>query len=294
MGEVEAICRLCPCAPCRSRYRCSVAEVPAAASGFPDNLPQRLTEAAAQSLHGRQGNVIVLEPQSGRVLVLVNEEVRIQRAYLPGSRFKIVTAAAALEEGLVDQHTTVRCQGQAPFHGTPLFCWFRTGHGEVNLRKALALSCNIYFYQIGQTVGLPHLLTYASRFKLGEPTGINRPGEAAGQLPAWLPAVEVPTLAVGQSKELRVTPIQGAVLMAAIANGGFLYQPYVPEAEARAEDCKPVLRASIERSQALGIIRAGLRESADYGTSVPSSKGLAGVAGKTGTASQGEGDKTDA
>lgn len=262
--------------------------------GFPDDLPQQLTDAAAESLDGRQGSAIVIDPHTGRVLVLVNEALALQRAYLPGSLFKIVTAAAALEEGLVDEHMTVHCRGQSLFHGQPLYCWYRPGHGEVNIHKALALSCNIYFYQLGQIVGLQHLLNYASRFKLGETTGINRPGEAAGRLPAWVPELEVPKLAVGQSKELTVTPIQVAVLMAAIANGGFLYQPSVLGKDIKAEDFKPVLRGSIELTRALGVIREGLRESADYGTSIASSAGLVGVAGKTGTASQGEGDKTDA
>jgi beta-lactamase class D len=259
-----------------------------------DDIAPQLTAAAVESLGNRQGSVIVLDPHSGRILVLVHEDIALQNAYLPGSLFKIVTAAAALEEGLVDEHTTIDCQGQSVFYGRPLYCWYRPGHGPVNIRKALALSCNVYFYHLGQRVGAHNLLTYAARFKLGETTGINKPGEVPGSLPTWISEQDVPVLAVGQSKALAVTPIQVAGLIAAIANGGFFYQPYIPAPGSTADDTQPVLRGRVELSRALEIIREGLRESADYGTSIASSAGLEAVAGKTGTASQQQGGKTDA
>lgn len=223
---------------------------------------QRLAE---EKLAGARGAIVVMDPRNGDVLALASSPAydpnvfvsgitagewaalagaadhpllnrAVQCAYPPGSTFKLVTATAALEEGLVepDERMPVPCTGVFPY-GTHIFhCWNPAGHGYLDVAGGLRNSCNVFFFQVGLRVGIDNLTRYARRYRYGMKTGIALPHEAAGLIPSrarlerkwghrW-PRGEVLNNAVGQGQVL-LTPIQELCAFAAFANGGKFYRP---------------------------------------------------------------------
>ena len=165
----------------------------------------------------------------------------LQGSYAPGSVFKIVTAAAAIAEGVAELSEKVDCYGSFRVgKGRPFHCHKLQGHGPVDLFAALKQSCNIYFYVMGQRLGIDRIHDYAQRFGFGLRTGLKLANEAEGLVPStawkekffsrpedkkWYPG-ETPSVSIGQGA-LTVTPIQVARSFAALVNGGFLVQPSV-------------------------------------------------------------------
>jgi penicillin-binding protein 2 len=158
----------------------------------------------------------------------------IQAEYPPASTYKMITAAAGLEEGVIDESSTLYCPGHYVFGNRVYRCWKRGGHGHVDVRTALEQSCDVFFYQVGQKLGIDRLAWYAKAFGLGEPTGVELEHESSGLVPTaeWkrkktgIPwqAGETLSVAIGQGFNL-VTPLQMAVATAAVANGGVRYKP---------------------------------------------------------------------
>ena len=103
-------------------------------------------------------------------LPLQNKALKGQ--YPPGSTYKIITALAGLEEGMIDEHTSVTCNGSYRLGNRTFRCWERKGHGTVNLKKALQMSCDVYFYQLGERLGVDKIAEYARKFGLGKALGI--------------------------------------------------------------------------------------------------------------------------
>jgi len=155
--------------------------------------------------------------------------------YPPGSIFKIVVALAGLEEGVIDPHEKVFCGGSYTFQGREYRDWKEEGHGFVDLHKALVESCDVYFYKMGQKIGIDTISRYAKRLGLGCNTGIQIGDEKPGLIPdkAWkLKRWHVPwqdgetlSVAVGQSFTL-MTPIQLVRFISALFNGGILFRPH--------------------------------------------------------------------
>ncbi len=135
-------------------------------------------DAARRALHGIAGSVVALDPMSGRVIALVNPQYGLFKAYQPCSVFKIVVAIAGLTEGVITPESTYNC-----IKG----CWTWPGHGVLNLRRALAVSCNPYFEWVGEQLGYEKIQKYANLLGLGSVSGINLTGEASGHLPAERP-----------------------------------------------------------------------------------------------------------
>lgn len=223
--------------------------------------------AAQQALGEKIGAVVALDPRTGAVLAMVSNpgydldamlgDTRseyldalqknpnhpflaraIQSAYPPGSTYKMVIAAAALAEGKISPHDTVTCRGFVEAGGRRFGCWNKRGHGVVNLRRALAQSCDVYFYELGRRLGPDVIARYAHAFGLGEKTGIDLPHERSGLIPttAWKLAMrkhewstgDTLSAAIGQGYDL-VTPLQAALMMSVIANGGTRVTPHVVE-----------------------------------------------------------------
>jgi penicillin-binding protein 2 len=224
-----------------------------------------------------------------------------QGLYPPGSTFKIITAIAGLETGLLTPGTTFNCTG-AYFYGNRYFrCWKAGGHGAIDLHRALVTSCDVYFYQAGLKVGVDRIAKYASAFGFGKKTGIPFPHEKAGIVPStswkmklygvpWYTG-ETLSFAVGQGY-LNVTPLQQARMISAVANGGTLFLPQVVE---RVEDIygkvlrqySPAEAGTVEVSKAtLDFIRSALRGVVHEpgGTAGGSALKEVEMAGKTGTA----------
>jgi penicillin-binding protein 2 len=230
-------------------------------------------QAAAEDAFGEQtGAAIFLDPNSGRILALVSRPVfdpnrfavrlsgefwnsiinnpehplqnrAIQSKYPPGSAFKIIMATAGLEEGAITPATTRTCVGHTRIYNHTFRCWRGGGHGTVALKEAIQKSCNVYFYHLGAKLGIDTIHKWAARFGLGSRTGIDLDPETPGTIPSvawkrknfnqpWYPG-ETISIAIGQGY-LEVTPVQLAVAMAAVGNGGIRYQPYlVDEIEPR-------------------------------------------------------------
>lgn len=273
---------------------------------------QRVVEDAVRASL-RKGAVVVLDAASGDVLAMASAPSFSQRqpedalqatdspfinralgglGYPPGSTFKLVTAAAALERGLVAPDETFECKGSIKVGALTFRChaYERGGHGALTMREAIAQSCNVAFIEIAQRVGPQALLEMANRLGLGRPTGIGTPGECAGNLPkaGGLSAGDLANLALGQGQVL-ATPLQIAHMMTIIANGGIdpgvrlvrelrdgngLVLRRFPQAEP-----KRVLDAAVAAE-----LQAALAAATDHGTASPALVPGFGSAGKTGSA----------
>jgi stage V sporulation protein D (sporulation-specific penicillin-binding protein) len=206
-------------------------------------VESRLEEAVKEH-NAKRGAVIVMDPNTGEILAMAAkpdfdpnfyQEFKqelwrnpiISDIYEPGSTFKIITAAAAIEEGLVKPTTTFNDPGFSLVAGHRIRCWKAGGHGHQNLIDVIKNSCNPGFIQIGQWIGRDKFYDYINAFGFGVKTGIDLPGESASLV---LPRervgpVELATISFGQG--ISSTPLQLITAISAIANGGTLYQPHV-------------------------------------------------------------------
>jgi penicillin-binding protein 2 len=226
-------------------------------------LDRDLQLAAERAMGEREGAVVALDPRSGAVLAMVSRPAfdpnifargirrvewkalmtdrkrplnskAVQGTYPPGSTFKVVMAAAALEEGVINPFTQIFCGGGIWFGNHEFRCWRPQGHGNMNVHEALVRSCDVFFYQVGQRLGIDAIADYAHRFGLGAPTGITLDHESGGIIPssAWKRqrfgepwyAGETLSVAIGQGY-VTTTPLQMANVIAAIANNGTVYRP---------------------------------------------------------------------
>jgi len=234
--------------------------------------------------------------------------------FAPGSTFKMAVAAAALQEGVVTPSEIITCTGQY-WTIAPKKCWVPTGHGPENIVQALQNSCNVFFYEMGRRLGPDRIASYASQFGFGQPTGIDLPGERAGTLPStawkeqaakagivsdgrWWPA-ETLDMAIGQGFDA-FTPLQLVNYVATLANGGTRYQPYliqqIRDASGKVvmENQPKVLNTVSVSQQNLDVVRQGMLAVAEQGTAAWVFKNYPiKVAGKTGTAETGRGNKNN-
>jgi len=226
-----------------------------------------LQKVAEDAFQENNGALIAMDPKTGRILAMVSkpsfdpaifarnishedwnslvtnphhplQNKGIQGQYPPGSVFKIITAIAGLESGAITPQTQMTCTGFYPYGNRDFRCWKEGGHGTISLHRAIVESCDIYFYQVGLKVGVDRIAHYAQEFGLGKTTGISLPHEKPGIVPStswkkkrlgvpWYSG-ETLSLSVGQGY-LNATPLQLAMLISAVANGGKLYLPQVVE-----------------------------------------------------------------
>ncbi len=291
----------------------------------------RLQQKAEKLLEEKNGAIVVLDPQNGDVLAMASSPGFMQNAFIngltgkqwralitdpdrplrnkaiqgeypPASTYKIITAMAALEEGVMGKNTKVYCPGHLRFGNRSYRCWKNQGHGNVDMIEAISESCDVYFYQAGKTLGVDRLAEYAKGSGLGDKTGIILEDESKGLIPTsewkqrsigipWQPGENL-SIAIGQGYNL-ATPLQMAVLTAAVANGGTLYKPNIMESiksvqGSEVEESGPETAGRLPVAQeSLEIIKKGLYDA------VNSRKGTAywhvrsdeiPISGKTGTA----------
>lgn len=233
-----------------------------------------LQQEAARYFRDRAGAAVAMDPRTGEILAMVSapsydpnlfsrrldstqwqalltapgdplQNRAVQNAHSPGSVFKIVMAVAGLSERVISTSDSVHCSGSTRIYDRQTRCWKRGGHGTVNLRRAIKESCDVYFYHLGQRLGIERIAEYARRFGFGSETGFDIPGERSGLVPdpdwslrvrkaPWYPG-ETVSVAIGQGPIL-VTPLQMAVMMAVVANRGEMVAPHIvrdPERERR-------------------------------------------------------------
>lgn len=286
-----------------------------------DGNAQREAERALASSSTRCGAIVAMDVETGEVLVMAsspgydpndlapppNNEAyrrlladpgrpfvnRATSAALPlGSVFKIVVATAALQERKIDPGTTFTCTGSLTVAGHTYHCWIHShggGHGEMNVVSALQHSCNVFFYNCGQRLGVDAMARWAGAFGLGKKSGVDLYGERAGAVPGPVPGArgnpgDPLNLAIGQGA-LLVTPLQAARATAAIANGGRLLRPRL----VIEDGMKPEAVDLGVRPEVLDVVRRGMWAvvNEEGGTGYRSGMSSVNAAGKTGTAQAG-------
>ena len=183
----------------------------------------RVGEAARVAIRNRSGvAIVVMDPWTGRVLTVGNPQSGLLTAYQPCSVFKLVVAVAGLTEGVITPESRYNCTNG---------CWISPGHGPIDLRRALAVSCNTYFEWIGERLGFEKVTAYARTLGLGSPTGVNIPGETAGEVPTRIPSLGVGHMS-SHAQGVKTSAMQLAVLMSALVNGGVMNEPQFVSADA--------------------------------------------------------------
>jgi penicillin-binding protein 2 len=230
---------------------------------------------------------------------LINKVV--QATYPPGSTYKMVTALAGLAKGVIDENTTVYCPGSYTFGNRTYNCWRKGGHGAVSLNRAIGESCDVYFYQLGQRVGVDALAEFAQKLGLGVKTGVEMEYEKEGLTPTknwklkakkakWQDG-ETLSVAIGQGFNL-TTPLQICLMTAALANDGKVYKPKLVEQVVDldgtiVENFQPELVSQVHGyDKYFKLIRRGMEEVVHGKSGTARSVAIPDlrIAGKTGTA----------
>lgn len=280
-------------------------------------LDAGLQQVAAEALGEQSGAVAAIDPATGAVRVLYSapsfdpelfagrlsqgawraiaddpghplQNRCLQGTYPPGSTIKPFLALAGLSEGLVTPSWSVQCTGGIMLFGHRFRCWQRWGHGSVDLTRSLEGSCDIYYYQLGQRLGIEGMALWLGAFGLGQPTGIGFPSESAGLIgtPEWSRRVrgtpwypgEAVSVSIGQGPVLATT-LQIARAYAALANGGRLVTPHVVVGQ------EPATSVDLGLDQeALRRTRRGLELAVHGEHGTARSLARLPIAGKTGTA----------
>nr|WP_319395089.1 penicillin-binding protein 2 [uncultured Desulfobacter sp.] len=289
-----------------------------------------LQQKAETLLGENDGAVVALDPSNGDVLVMASSpsfdqndfiggisskkwqvlmddpgrpmnNKAIQAEYPPASTYKTITALAGLEEKVIDLNSTFFCPGFYKFGNRRYHCWNKYGHGNLNVVGAIAQSCDVFFYQTGEKLGVDTLARYAYGSGLGRLTGIRLAHERPGLIPtsAWKKrrfkepwqAGETLSISIGQGFNL-VTPLQMAVFIAAVGNNGTLYRPRLVKSVQDAKgqvvrEIEPEIIGGLPASKKnLAIVRQGLLEVVHGNRGTARRIRIPGIeiAGKTGTA----------
>ena len=308
--------------------RTVVVEQPHAGDNLYLTIDVRLQKVAENLLGEESGAIVALDPRTGDVLAMasrpgfdpnilsreltpkqwaeiVQDEGRplnnraSQGQYPPGSVYKVMMAAAALETKTVTPSTTIFCNGGYQFGRRLYHDWKAGGHGSVDLRHALVQSCDVYFYTVGQRMGIETMASFAHQFGLGEETGIELPSERIGIVPSeawkrkaknepWLPG-ETISASIGQGY-VNVTPLQMASLIGTVANDGAMFRPRLVQAvmdraTGELQRRPAVLKRTLNlRPGILPVIKEALAGVVKEGTATKAQSALVTIAGKTGTA----------
>ena len=278
-----------------------------------------LQKEAEKAFGQRAGALVAVRPSSGEILGLISKPSfdpnaftkgissdkwliltqdnkhpmlnrAIQSQYPPGSTFKIVTAIAGLEEGVINANTKVDCKGGIHYGSWTFGCWQKHGHGVVSIHRAIVESCDVFFYEVGRRLGIDKIHAYATALGLGEKTGLALGNEKKGLIPntKWkLEKKKLPwflgetfNAAIGQGY-VAVTPLQLAMMTSAVANGGILYKPTL------IKDSAPSIAGELKITpDNLEIVKSGLFGVVNEpsGTGWTSKSDSIPICGKTGTA----------
>jgi penicillin-binding protein 2 len=224
--------------------------------------------AAVAALGNHAGTVVVMDPKTGRVYTVVNQEWALRRGFKPCSTIKLVSGLAGLTEKAIDPVQTVAVSDR---------------RYAIDLTDALAYSNNGYFQNIGGRVGFDRIITYARELGLGERTGINHANESPGRVPLLKTGFAVNRMC-SHGDDFEVTPIQLASLVSAIGNGGNLLVPHLPRTPQEEAQFKRIVRRKLNIPQeSLRQIIPGMIGAVNYGSGKRAFDAMQTIAGKTGT-----------
>ncbi|OLE53595.1 MAG: hypothetical protein AUG51_12055 [Acidobacteria bacterium 13_1_20CM_3_53_8] len=253
-----------------------------------DEIDARLQLAATEALGTRDGAVVIMDAQTGRVRTIVNPSLAIGQAFPPGSTIKPFTALAALQSHLIDEDSRLLCHGGFHRENFSLNCSHPKISAPFNPSQALAYSCNFYFGELGGRLRPSDFTSTLASFGFGQPIGFGE-GEEVGKIPSGrLNAGD----ALGESDRLLVTPLQLLAAYSALINGGHLNAPQLNQAAS----FTPRERARIEIAQShRAVLIEGMRGAIKYGTAAHSGLNQLPlkIIGKTGTATEVGGFRTN-
>src|SRR5580700_7295694 len=213
-----------------------------------DDLEVR--RAAVDALGPYNGTVVVVDPQTGRILTMVNQKTALDSGFTPCSTIKLVTAFAALHEVLIERDTPVHL----------------TRRVSLDLSNALAHSNNPYFKILGDRLGYERVVHYARLFGLGDKAGWEIPGERPGALPQAPPEHGGVGMMTAYGEGIELTPLELAALVSAIANGGTLYHLQYPRSQEEIDHFVPRLKRRLDIARWIDDVKVGMRAAVDIGT----------------------------
>jgi cell division protein FtsI/penicillin-binding protein 2 len=223
--------------------------------------------AAVEALGPQDGAVIVADPNTGRILSVVNQKLAYQGAYEPCSTIKIVAALAGLSEGIINQESAFRL----------------TKRHSIDLTEAIAHSNNAYFASVGEKLGYDKIVQYGQMFGLGEKAGLNIDAEQPGLI-AEAPPADGLGMMTSFGEGFSMTPMELTAIVSAVANGGTLYYLQHPASQTEVDQFVPQVKRQLEISQWLSDIKPGMMGAVEYGTARRAGfSATEPIFGKTGT-----------
>ena len=230
-----------------------------------------IRQVAVDALGKVSGSVVVVDPNTGRILSIVNQKLALSSGFTPCSTIKPVVALAALREGII----------------TPTTKLYVGNHTRVDLTDALARSNNVFFNKLGLMLGFRRITEYAEEFGFGEKAGLDIPGESAGRYPSAPPRQGGVGFLAYCGTDMDVTPLQMAAVISTIANGGTLYALQYPRTPEELASFQPVVRRRLDDlAEYIPQIREGLAGTVLYGTGRSAYDPDLSIYGKTGTCSE--------
>lgn len=226
--------------------------------------------AAVEALGQFNGAVVVVDPNTGRILTMVNQRLALSGGFTPCSTVKVSVALAALQEKLVDRNTKIRLYGRT----------------KMAMTEALAHSNNYYFANLGVQLGYERFNYYARLFGYGETAGLDIPGEKPGYFPPAPPKNGGMGMLTSFGEEISQTPLELAALISAVANGGTLYYLQYPRNQEEIDNFTPRVKRELEIKDLIPEIKPGMEGAVDFGTARRAHQDEV-IMGKTGTCSEG-------
>lgn len=226
--------------------------------------------AAVEALGSLNGSVVVVDPETGRILTMVNQQLALGGGFQPCSTVKVSVALAALHEQMVARVSPARFYSKT----------------SLDLTDALAYSNNYYFASLGVKLGYEKYSYYAKLFGYGEKAGLNIEGEHPGFFPAQPPANGGMGMLTSFGEEISQTPLELAGLMTAVANGGTLYWLQYPQSQDEIRNFQPQIKRRLDIGPLIPTIKPGMKGAVEFGTARRASQEET-IMGKTGTCSEG-------
>jgi cell division protein FtsI/penicillin-binding protein 2 len=209
-----------------------------------------IRRAAVDALGRFNGSVVVTDPNSGRILTIVNQKLALQSGFIPCSTIKLVAALAAMSEGIMEPHEQLHMTRRISF----------------DLVTALAHSNNWYFANLGNQLGFKRVIYYAQLFGLGEKASLDIQNEQPGMLPSAPPADGGVGMMTSFGEGISLTPLELAGLLSAIANGGTLYYLQYPRTQEDIDHFVPRVKRELEIAKYISDLKTGMKAVTDYGT----------------------------